>query len=326
MRIFACTCLFDYYYQYQYAETQMNDICSILACPVCSGELKREGASLLCRTTSKVHTYDVSRDGYVNLLPPGKGRNSRSGDEAAMIRSRSAFLETGAYDSISDAIAELICRCAPRRDGHPITVIDSGCGEGYHSIRIARESARISGEKIMLAAFDASKAGAAHGAKSAARCALSPKGGVGEAWDGDVLISFMTGNIFSLPVKDRCADAVISMFAPLAWDEMSRILSDDGIVVVAASGEHHLYEMREVLYKDVITKAPCPTVGDGFEEICRRTVRYQTELAERDTICALFGMTPFCHRSPREGAERLCEMEKLTVTVHTELFVYRKQK
>lgn len=302
----------------------MTDICSMLACPVCGGDLKREGKSLLCRSTGKTHTYDVSREGYVSLLPPGKGRNSRSGDEAAMIRARSAFLETGAYDRISDAIAELACDFAPSSDGC-VRIIDSGCGEGYHSLRIAKESARLSGNKVALAAFDASKAGAAHGAKCAARLALSPKDGIGAEWDSDVLVSFMTGNIFSLPVKDSSADAVVSMFAPLAWDEMTRVLGDGGIVIVAASGERHLYEMREILYRDVIMKAPCPTVGDGFEEIARRSVDYKTHLSGRDTIGALFGMTPFCYRAPREGVERLREKDELTVTVHTELFVYRKK-
>lgn len=301
------------------------DICSLLACPVCGGELKREGRSLLCRKGERTHTYDISREGYVSLLPPGKGKNSKTGDEAAMIRARSAFLETGAYDNISRSIAELIAENAPRRDGGPITVIDSGCGEGYHSNLIACECAKISGEKVMLGGFDASKSGAAHGAKAAARLGLSPKGGVGDSWDADVLVSFMTGNIFSLPVKEGCADAVVSMFAPLAWDEMSRVLTDNGIVVVAASGEDHLYEMRSVIYDEVFTKVPSPTLGDGFEELCRRTVRYETTLESQDTISALFGMTPFCHRAPRTGVERLKALDELKVTVHTELFVYRKK-
>ena len=303
----------------------MSDICSILACPVCGGELKREGGSLLCRATDKTHTYDVSREGYVSLLPPGKGRNSKAGDEAAMIRARSAFLETGAYDKISDSVAELIAKHTPCREGFPITIIDSGCGEGYHSLRIARESARLAGKRVMLAAFDASKFGAAHGAKAAVKAALSPKEGIGSLWDGDVLVSFMTGNIFALPVKSCSADAVVSMFAPLAWEEMSRVLIDGGIVVVAASGEDHLYEMREIIYKDVIKKVPCPTVGEGFSEVCRTSVRYKAHLDSSDAVMALFGMTPFCHRAPREGADRLREKDKLDVTVHTELFVYRKE-
>jgi len=301
----------------------MNQIRSMLACPVCGGELYREGKSLLCRKGEKIHTYDVSREGYVSLLPPGKGRNSRSGDEAAMIRARSAFLETGAYDRISDAIASLTAKYAPDADGC-IRIIDSGCGEGYHSLRIAKECASLSKKNVALAAFDASKAGAAHGAKCAVKMGLSPKDGVGADWCGNVLVSFMTGNIFSLPVKASSSDAVVSMFAPLAWEEMSRVLSESGIVIVAASGERHLYEMREILYRDVIMKSPCPDVGEGFDEIARQSVEYKTHVSGKDTIAALFGMTPFCYRAPREGVERLREKDELSITVHTELFVYRK--
>ena len=303
----------------------MPDICSVLSCPVCGGNLVREGKSLLCRNTDKVHTFDVSKEGYVNLLPPGRGRNSKSGDEAEMIRARTAFLETGAYDKLPDKVAALISRFVPKDSSECITVVDSGCGEGYHSIRFTKGVADITGRDVLLAAFDASKAGAAHAAKAAYRCGVAPKGGIGEDFDGKALASFMTGNIFSLPLKEGCADAVVSMFAPLAWEEMSRILKEDGIVVVTASGKDHLSEMREVIYKEVIKKESSPTVGEGFEEVYRTGVKYKITLGSGRDIMNLFGMTPFCHRTPAEAVMRLEAIEKLTLTVDTDYYVFRKK-
>ena len=301
----------------------MPDICKILSCPVCGGDLTREGKSLLCRSTEKVHTFDGAKEGYVNLLPPGRGRNARSGDEAEMIRSRSAFLETSSYDKLSDEVASLISKFAPE-DTSTITVVDSGCGEGYHSIRFTKGISDITGRDVLLAAFDASKAGAAHAAKAAYRAGVAPKGGVGEVFDGRALASFMTGNIFSLPLKESCADAVVSMFAPLAWEEMSRILGEKGIVIVAASGIDHLTEMREIIYKEVIKKESSVKVGDGFEEVCRTNVKYKITLDKSCDIMNLFGMTPFCHRTPAEAVKRLSETESLTLTVDTDFYVFRK--
>lgn len=302
----------------------MPDICTVLSCPVCGGDLTRERKSLLCRSTEKVHTFDVAKEGYVNLLPPGRGRNARSGDEAEMIRSRSAFLETSSYDKLSDEVAALIAKFVPIDESSQITVVDSGCGEGYHSIRFTRGLSDLTGREVLLAAFDASKAGAAHASKAAYRKGVSPKGGVGEAFDGRALASFMTGNIFSLPLKENCADAVVSMFAPLAWEEMSRILKDHGIVVVAASGTDHLTEMREIIYKEVIKKESDVKVGEGFEEVYRTNVKYKITLDKSCDIMNLFGMTPFCHRTPAEAVKRLEEAESLTLTVDTDFYVFRK--
>lgn len=297
--------------------------CSILACPVCGAELVREGQSLFCRG-ERVHTYDAAREGYVNLLPPGRGRNSRSGDEAAMIRARSAFLSTGAYDAIPESIARMLCDSVRERDGHAMTVLDCGCGEGYHSIRIAKECASVSGRRVLLGAFDASKSGSSYGARRAVAQGVSPRGGVGIDFDGEALVSFVTGNIFSLPVKAASADAAVSMFAPIAWDELRRVLVDGGVVAVAASGERHLYELREILYESVITKKPSVVPSEGFESIGHSCVKYQITLDGHDIIMSLFGMTPFCYNAPREGVRRLEELSSLTVTVECDIFIFRK--
>ncbi len=298
--------------------------CSLLACPVCGGDMCRDGASLFCRGGEKVHTYDVAREGYVNLLPPGRGRNSRSGDEAAMIRARSAFLSTGAYDAIPENVARAICENVHVRDGHPLTIIDSGCGEGYHSLKIASSCAEFSGERVMLVGVDASKSGTSHGAKRAVAENMSPRGGVGIDFDSNALVSFVTGNIFSLPVKNESADAVVSMFAPLAWDEMRRVLVGGGVAVVVASGERHLYEMREILYGNVITKKPSVTPPEGFEELAHKLVEYKKTLDGHEVIMSLFGMTPFCYNAPREGVKRLEEVSSLEITIESDIFVFRK--
>ena len=294
----------------------------IIRCPLCAAPLERVGKSLVCTGSEKRHTYDVAREGYVNLLPPGKGKNAHTGDDAAMVRARMEFLSTGAYEKLSDEVARLIGVCT---DGGEVTVIDSGCGEGYHTCRFT-SALRDAGRRVRTAAFDASKHAAAAGAKRAVREALAPKDGAGAPFGGDAQAAFAAGNIFALPVADSCADAVVSMFAPIAWEENGRVLKDGGILVVAASGEDHLIEMRQFIYDEVIKKAPEVTPADGFEEVCRSSVRYARELGTSAEIMALFGMTPFCYKTPREAVERLSALEKLTVTVHTDYFVFRRKE
>ncbi len=305
-------------------ETEMTDICSIITCPLCAGALSREGGSLVCRNGEKVHTYDVAKEGYVNLLPPGKGRNAKSGDEAAMIRARSEFLATGAYDRFSDEAARLISVYAPCRDG-VYNLVDSGCGEGYHSIRITKELARLTGKEVLCAAFDASKHGAAAGAKASVRAGSAVKGGVGIPFECPAKCAFMTGNIFALPVKSHSISAVISMFAPLAWDEMDRLLFDDGIVVAVSSGEEHLLELRQVIYENVLLRDSKPACPDSFEKLDESVVSYSITLDSSEKIMSLFGMTPFCHRTPAAAVKKLKSLDSLTVKAESVFTVFRKK-
>ena len=299
----------------------MPRILDILTCPLCGGTLDGTGKSLVCTGGVKKHNYDVAKEGYVNLLPPGKGKNAHTGDEAEMIRARCRFLKTGAYDGLSDEISRLI---ASHTDTDSITFVDSGCGEGYHTRRIAKSLSDIHRKHVLCAAFDASKHGAASGAKAAFKEGLAPKEGAGAPFDGDAAVFFFAGNIFSLPLRDACADSAVSMFAPIAWEENRRILKDGGVLVVAASGKDHLQEMRSVIYENVIKKEPDVTPGEGFELADRTSVRYTHYLTSSEEISDLFGMTPFCYKTPRVAAEKLTSMDSLTVTVHTEFFVFRK--
>ena len=133
----------------------MKNIFDVLVCPVCGSPLIRSGGSLVCKNINKSHTFDIASSGYVNLLPPGKKKNSHTGDNRDMVRSRLDFLSTGLYDKISDSVAELILKYASFDD--ELVLLDSGCGEGYHTCRICENLSQNVSSHILCAAFDASK-------------------------------------------------------------------------------------------------------------------------------------------------------------------------
>lgn len=77
-----------------------------IRCPHCAASLEHDGGSLFC-TGERRHTYDIAKEGYVNLLPPGRAKNSHTGDGADMIKAREEFLDLGGYDRYSKEAAEL---------------------------------------------------------------------------------------------------------------------------------------------------------------------------------------------------------------------------
>ncbi|MBQ8746517.1 MAG: methyltransferase domain-containing protein [Clostridia bacterium] len=287
--------------------------CDFLICPLCAAPLVREGASLFC-TGARKHCYDIASSGYVNLLPPGKGKNARTGDDAGMIAARTAFLTGGYYDVISDAVAEIAATNIPKREGR-IALLDAGSGEGYHTCRIARGIASATGRHIDALGVDASKKGAAAGAKLAARTAA----------DG-ADISFAAGNIFSLPVKDHSLDVMLSLFAPIPAAEAMRTLKDDGILVVTASAARHLWEMRCLLYDEVREGNAEAATPEGFVLKEKREVRALVHIPDNGTLMHLFTMTPFYYRTPESGRARLASTESLDVSVMADLYVFTKRK
>jgi 23S rRNA (guanine745-N1)-methyltransferase len=95
----------------------------MLGCPACGLALVREAGRYACE---RGHAYDVAREGYVNLLPPGR---HAGGDTDEMLRARRRFLERGHYAPVADALAE-------RAEG---TILDAGCGEGWYLRRLGGE-------------------------------------------------------------------------------------------------------------------------------------------------------------------------------------------
>ena len=72
-----------------------------LICPICQLPLSKEGRSLRC---GRNHSFDTARQGYVNLLPVQQKRSLHPGDTREQVLSRRAFLETGAYAPIVEAV------------------------------------------------------------------------------------------------------------------------------------------------------------------------------------------------------------------------------
>lgn len=67
---------------------------SLFCCPLCGGALTRRERSLFC---PKGHCFDLSKEGYANLLPVGQKHAKFPGDDPGMVAARSQFLAAGYY-------------------------------------------------------------------------------------------------------------------------------------------------------------------------------------------------------------------------------------
>lgn len=296
----------------------MTNLFHILTCPVCGGMLHRENRSVLCEAG---HTFDIAKSGYVNMLPPGKEKNARTGDEKDMVRARVDFLSKGYYAGISSAAADMI---AERISGDAV-ICDMGCGEGYHTCRIAGEVHDKTGYDVLALGFDASKYAAECASKLAKSKGWLSRDGIGGDLDSPVQCAFMPGNLFHLPVRANTVDCAVSMFAPIAGEETHRILRENGILIVVSSGRDHLMEMRKLIYDDVHVSDSLPDVPDGFVFAGSRSLTYTASIENKADIASLFVMTPFYYKTTEAGRARLLERETLDVTVNVNLTIFQRK-
>jgi 23S rRNA (guanine745-N1)-methyltransferase len=190
-----------------------------LRCPICRADLDLVGRSFRCR---RRHTFDLARSGYVNLVV---GRAAKAGgDTADQLQRRRAFLASGVFDLIADAIVAHARRLRSRAT--PL-VLDAGCGTGYHLDRVTRGLTAETGRPCAGLGIDL--------ARDAVRIA---------AGDHKAL-AFAVADVWSdWPVDSGAADLLINVFAPKNFAEMARTLRPDGRLAVAYAGPDHLTELR----------------------------------------------------------------------------------
>ena len=263
----------------------------LIRCPVCGGDMAREGNSLLCNGARR-HCFDMAKEGYVNLA---SAKASGGGDDAALIGARTAFLGGGHYAPVADRVCAMLWQHIPGG-----TVVDAGCGEGYYTARMAQSG-------LCSFGIDLSKRGIRHAAKTA---------GTDRAF-------FAVAGIFDLPVADGAADGVVSLFAPVCEEEFLRVLRPGGVALLVGAGPDHLFDLKRVLYDTPYQNEPRADAPSHMEKLSEERLDFSMEL-DASALQALFAMTPYFYRTSAAGRARLDALERLTVGAQVDIALYRK--
>lgn len=271
---------------------------SLFHCPLCAAPLDREERRLICPSG---HSFDRAAAGYVHLLPANRKHSKDPGDDKAMVAARSAFLDKGYYAPLRDALCQ-VTEEAVRELPAPV-LVDSGCGEGYYTAGL-HASLPPGGR---TAGVDLSRAALRRAAKRAPEA------------------EFAVASVYRLPLEDRAADVLVNVFSPLAAEEFARVLRPGGLFCYAVPSARHLWAMKEILYETPYENPVRREAYPGFRWTGVRELRYTVELESREDILALFGMTPYAWKTPREGAARLAALDRLTCEVGFDLHLYRRE-
>jgi 23S rRNA (guanine745-N1)-methyltransferase len=271
---------------------------ALLACPVCGRPLTAvpDGAGLRC---ADGHLFDRARQGHVTLLPPG--HRAPSGDSAAMVADRMAFLEAGHYAGITAALADAVLDGSP-----PGSLLDLGGGTGQHLAGVLDRLPDAVGVVLDSSPYAARRAARAHPRAMAV---------VADSWA-------------RLPVRDAAVDRVLVVFAPRNGPEIARVLRPGGRLVVVTPAPDHLGELvapLELLRVDPDKAARLAAALEPHLQPDRTATHRQHLVLDRAAAATLVGMGPHARHLARETVEaKLAGFpERIPVTVSVEVTTYR---
>ena len=270
---------------------------SIFACPLCGEKLAIDEQVYRCTSG---HCFDKAKEGYVNLLPANRQHASAPGDDKDMVKARTAFLDSGRYTPLKEAL----CALAAKYAGERTALLDAGCGEGYYTEGLSRVIAEKGGR---TGGADLSKAAVK---KAAKRCR-----------EAEIAVA----SVYHLPLADGSVDMVTDCFSPLAKEEYRRVLKGGGRFLYVVPGARHLWEMKEILYAKPYENEVREEEYEGFRLLETVNLDFGFRLEKAEEIMALFRMTPYTWKTPKEGIERLAEQQGLGLRAEFRILVYERR-
>lgn len=261
-------------------------------CPVCSLALTQDNKVYKCENR---HSFDISRQGYVNLLS-GASKGTH-GDNKEMIISRKSFLDKGYYLPLANSLAKAVQKEMPQEG---VSYLDAGCGEGYYTEAIQK--------KLCCDCYgiDISKDALIYASKrlSSARLAVA--------------------SVYHMPFADSSFDLITSVFAPFERDEYLRVLKKGGRCFMVIPGKEHLFELKSLIYDTPYKNQVAPFEIEGFRLIHNTELSYKATVNSSADLHSLFAMTPYYYRTSEQNKARLIGIESLDITVNFIILGYEK--
>ncbi len=265
-------------------------------CPKCRAALLDTGRSLVCENR---HTYDIARQGYVNLFMKQSSSDARHGDSREMVAARSDFLDLGLYSPLRDAVTEQVVSAAKQN----MFVLDVGCGECYYTAHIASALEKYD---PTVCGIDISKFALIAGARR------------------NKSINLAVASAYDIPVADGRADVIINLFAPHKEEEFLRILAGGGTLIRVFPLARHLWELKSAVYDVPYENEIGTTDIDGFKKVDETKLTYEIRLKSNAEIKNLFSMTPYSYKTSADDEKKLDSIDTLDTRVEFAVITYKK--
>ncbi|AOV09046.1 hypothetical protein BI350_02515 [Sporosarcina ureilytica] len=256
-------------------------------CPICSLTMELlEDARLVCE---KHHSFDLSRQGYVNLAPQAHVTKY----DKALFEARKTMITNGFFDPLLDRLTALVDEHVQHKQAP--TIIDAGSGEGSHLASIVSKlSNPATGVGIDLA-----KEGVLAAAKDYP----------GHIW--------LVADLANCPFQDDAFDVMLNILSPANYAEFTRVLKPDGMFVKVVPENDYLKQLRTIFYEDAERQNegnPVERMKDYFDNVKTERITYEFPL-NQTLLENLIQMTPLSWGASAGKIEAAMKSEIPAVTI-----------
>lgn len=280
-----------------------------LTCPTCHQFLQKDGSRLVCAAG---HSYDLAREGYVNLLPTHKRLPSTVGDSVEMLRARRQFLESGLYAPLVNrmkSLAREILIGYTQDDATAVSLLDCGCGEGYYLGQVMQQMAEA---LVPVGSFGLDVAKTA--VKMAAKAYPTPQ----------FVVSDVNGR---LPFADQSIHLLLNIFAPRNAQEFARVCTGSLLVVIPKPT--HLQTLRQKLrLLDIESNKPAKLQTQfqpAFHQRHTETITFPL-LLNQQQLRSLVQMTPSARHLSLTQLQEMTQTSLLETTASFQVLLFEKMK
>lgn len=269
----------------------------LLCCPICATNMELvEQSHLVCKEN---HSFDLSKQGYVNLAPQAHMTKY----DRSLFGARKTIIDSGFFNPLLDRITTLITGQLQAADDS--VIIDAGCGEGSHlSSVLSRFPKNVTGVGIDLA-----KEGILAAAKD------HP----GNIW--------AVGDLANCPFQDGGFDVVLNILSPANYSEFTRLLKQDGLFLKVIPEENYLKELRDVFYEGTGRSQETNAVDritDVFANVQTERLTYTFPL-NSELLAKLIEMTPLTWGASAEKVEEAVHANISSITIDFKIITGMKK-
>jgi 23S rRNA (guanine745-N1)-methyltransferase len=243
------------------------------------------------------HNFDLSSEGYVNLLV---GNKTSSGDEQLMIQARRNFLSAWWYQPLISSVGTIIENYFRK---NPLTILDLGCGEWRYMRALQTIRANTQDHYIGLDI-----------AKYAVKIAAKKMSG-----------TFIVGNAYAIPLADASCDLIVSIFSPFDEKELHRCLKPWWIALIVGPWPEHLYKFIELI-RDTPHHHKSKSAEEKYTLLDVQEIqKLQIGLSlQSPAVQDLFMMTPYYRQAPKEKQDAILQLDALELTADFRIEVLKK--
>ncbi|MGI6607922.1 MAG: putative RNA methyltransferase [Erysipelotrichaceae bacterium] len=267
----------------------------MLRCPKCQKRIIKDGKRYVC---SNNHSYDIAKQGYVNLILANQKSSDNAGDNIESLNARERFLNSHYFKPLADCLTSLVNSYLDNGN----SFLDAGCGTGYYLKQIIKGCEK----ELSYYAVDISKKGVM---MTSRKCKQA--------------ICFV-GNVFRLPFEEGSLDGAMSVFCPYSAEEFARAIKKGGYLFMVTPGKEHLFQLKEIVYETPYLNVEKGYKLEQFESVEQFNIKYTMSLNSNEDILSLWRMMPYYHTSSKRDNVKLENLNSIDCVADFLVSVYKR--